>query len=105
MTDIVERLLAYNDGPKSVENDMGEAADTITTLRAALATSNANCDRMSSLAIDNAKDMLALRADNARLREALEEYACNCEAGTCAEREGFRDWPCGGPARAALGEK
>jgi hypothetical protein len=48
-----------------------EAADTIDRLEAALKLSNANCDRMSSLAIDNARDMLALRAEIDRLTEAL----------------------------------
>jgi len=65
------------------------------------ATNDALKDQIATM-IDNAGKVAALRAENARLREVLEEYACTCEAGTCAEREGFRDWPCGGPARAAL---
>lgn len=47
----------------------------VAELEAALATSNANCDRMSSLAIDNAKDTLTLRAEVDRLRAALQPFA------------------------------
>ena len=36
-----------------------------------------------------------------RLRNALQEYTCDCERGWC---QGIRGEVCGGPARAALGE-
>jgi hypothetical protein len=36
-----------------------------------------------------------------RLREALQEYTCDCERGWC---QGIRGEVCGGPARSALGE-
>ena len=49
-----------------------EQSAEIERLHAALETANANCDRMASLAIDNAKD-------TARLRAALERAAKELE--------------------------
>lgn len=57
MSDIIDRLNG-NGEPWT----FGDIIAEITKLRAALELSNANCDRMSRLAIDNAKDLLECRA-------------------------------------------
>lgn len=53
---------------------------------------------------EGAETITALRAENERLRAALEGYVCICTGGECAEQAGYRD-ECGKPARAALEEK
>jgi rRNA-processing protein FCF1 len=48
-------------------------------------------------------ELVALRKKNERLKEAMREYACDCETATCKWKDGMRDW-CGYPAVRALGE-
>ena len=69
--DIVERLRAVSQGYVVLLNDHGvytEAADKIGWLRE-------QCDRMASLAIDNAKDTERAMRFRKALREICEVYA------------------------------
>jgi hypothetical protein len=79
MSSISDRLRRAH--PQSDEGALRhEAADEITRhlarvaeLEGALQGSNANCDRMASLAIDNARDILRLTARVEELEGALKE--------------------------------
>ena len=93
--DIVEKLRAGTDDELLAHDLMFDAADEIERLRAVAIEKRAEADAAFGYSVE-------MRHENDLLREALRQYACDCET-KC--HHGMPADMCGWPARAALGEE